>query len=498
MKGLKTFLLILGILAVAAAIVFGQPVLSYVQEEIALARWEPEPSGTVRQPKGHWNVDDKGWQYTDSDGQVIKKQWQSIDGKDYYFDEKGYMTTGWIQQENKWYYLDFAGEKETGWLQDGKKRYYLGEDGAMVTGWQTISQTKYHFEEDGSLSTGWVQDNDTYYYINEEGEPHTGWLVEAGKYYFMDEKGVMQTGWLQDGNAWYYLGKDGAAVSGWQTVDNKNYYFDEAGSMHIGWLQDGNAWYYFDTQGSMQTGWLTLDDGTYYLNSDGKMYTGWLVEGRKVHFFDEKGRENPDAGKVKKGTKIALTFDDGPGAYTDRLLDCLEDNDAKATFFVLGQQVSKYPDTLSRMYRMGCQIGNHSYDHTNLTSLNEKELKNQITSTNKRVKSTVGRSSWLVRPPGGNYTEETARLINQPLVLWSIDTRDWETKNVQATVESVLNNLQGGDIVLMHDIHETSVEAAEVLIPALKSMGYDLVTVGNLAKASNVKLERGSVYSSFH
>ena len=248
----------------------------------------------------------------------------------------------------------------------------------------------------------------------------------------------------------------------------------------------------------MQTGWLTLNDGTYYLNGDGKMHTGWLADGRNVHFFDESGREKPDAGKVTPGTKIALTFDDGPGPYTGRLLDCLEKNDAKATFFVLGNLVNRYPDTLRRMYRMGCQIGNHSYDHSTLTGLSEKDVKNQITSTNQRVKAAVGRSSWVVRPPGGGYNESTAKLINQPLILWSLDTKDWETKNVQATVETVLNNLQAGDIVLMHDIHETSVEAAEILIPALKSMGYDLVTVGNLSKASGIALERGKVYSSFH
>ena len=438
MKKIKTCLIILGILSITAAVVFGKPFMNYVQEELLLLGWEPVPSGTVRQQRGSWDADDRGWRYTDENGQPVKKQWKHIDGKDYYFDENGYMTTGWIKQDGKWYYLDFAGERETGWLQDGKKRYFLQKDGSMVTGWQTIGKTRYHFEEDGTLSTGWVQDENVYYYIDETGEPHTGWLIDGGKYYYMDQEGVMQTGWL------------------------------------------------------------TLNDGTYYLNGDGKMHTGWLADGRNVHFFDESGRENPDAGKVTPGTKIALTFDDGPGPYTGRLLDCLEENDAKATFFVLGNLVNRYPDTLRRMYRMGCQIGNHSYDHSTLTGLSEKDVKNQITSTNQRVKAAVGRSSWVVRPPGGGYNESTAKLINQPLILWSLDTKDWETKNVQATVETVLNNLQAGDIVLMHDIHETSVEAAEILIPALKSMGYDLVTVGNLSKASGIALERGKVYSSFH
>ena len=205
MKKIKTCLIILGILSITAAVVFGKPFMNYVQEELLLLGWEPIPSGTVRQQRGSWDADDRGWRYTDENGQPVKKQWKHIDGKDYYFDENGYMTTGWIKQDGKWYYLDFAGERETGWLQDGKKRYFLQKDGSMVTGWQTIGKTRYHFEEDGTLSTGWVQDENVYYYIDETGEPHTGWLIDGGKYYYMDQEGVMQTGWLEDGNSWYYL-----------------------------------------------------------------------------------------------------------------------------------------------------------------------------------------------------------------------------------------------------------------------------------------------------
>lgn len=498
MKHLKIFLLSLCIAATALMLIFGKPVIAYVQEEIALAKWEPTPSGTVSEPKSSWVIDDTGWQYLSPEGIPAKEQWLTIDGKDYYFDETGYMTTGWIKQDGNWYYLDFAGEKETGWIDDEGKRYYLDETGVMVTGWHVIDQIEYHFDDSGSLSTGWVLSNDHYYYIDEGGTRHTGWLIDNEKYYYLDEAGIMKTGWLQDQGIWYFFQEDGAMVNGWQTIENKTYYFDEAGAMKTGWLQDGKNWYYFTDQGNMHTGWLKLDDGTYYLNSKGRMHTGWLIEGKKVYFFDSKGRYNANAKKVESGTKIALTFDDGPGPYTNRLLDCLEANNAKATFFVLGQQIDSYPDTILRAYQMGCQIGNHTYDHSNLTKLTLKEAKKQITSTNKKVKAITGKSSWVVRPPGGNYNDAVIKKINQPIITWSLDTRDWESQSAEAVIEKVLNEVEGGDIVLLHDIHISTVEAAEILIPTLKSLGYDLVTVSELAKSAGVStLKRGSVYRSF-
>ena len=497
MKYLKTFFLSLCIVAAAIVLIFGKRITAYVQEEITLANWTPTPSGTVREPQSHWCVDDKGWQYLDPDEKPVTKQWMTIDGKNYYFDEDGYMTTGWIKQDAKWYYLDFAGERETGWIDDDGKRYYLDDSGVMVTGWQTIDQTEYHFDDSGSLSSGWVLSDDKYYYIDESGTKHTGWLIDNDKYYYLDETGIMKTGWIQDQGIWYYLNDDGAMVNGWQTIDNKTYYFDNAGAMKTGWYQEGSNWYYFTEKGNMHTGWLTLDDGTYYLNGDGSMHTGWLIEAQDVYYFDSKGRYNANAKKVESGTKIAITFDDGPGPYTNRLLDCLAANDAKATFFVLGQQVESYPDAVKRAYQMGCQIGNHSYDHSNLTGLTLSEAKKQITQTNQIIKSVIGRNPWVVRPPGGNYNEEVAAKINQPLILWSLDTRDWESKNTQAVVESVLNNVKSGDIILMHDIHLSTIEAAEILIPTLKSLGYDLVTVSELAKSSGTALKRGSVYHSF-
>ena len=498
MKKLKITAIFIGILFIVTCLLFGREIMAYVQEEIALAKWEPTPSEGSDKPLSHWELDEKGWQYIENTGSPVKDTWFSIDGNSYFFDEDGYMKTGWIEQSDTWYYLDYAGERETGWLEDQGKHYYLDDDGAMVTGWYTIEGTKYHFDDSGSLSTGWILTDDQYYYIDEDGTRHTGWLIDKDKYYFLNEDGIMQTGWLKDSDVWYYMGSDGAMVNGWQTINDKTYFFEEAGSMKTGWLDIGDAWYYFSTDGDMQTGWLELADGTYYLNGDGKMHTGGLVDNQKVRYFGSDGRYNPDAGKVAAGTKIALTFDDGPGPYTDRLLDCLSANDASATFFLLGNQVDSYGDTIKRMFDMKCQVGNHSYDHSTLTSLEKKDAREQITSTAKKIREITGKDpSWVVRPPGGNYDEETAKTISQPLILWSVDTLDWKTKDVQTTVETVLNSIQAGDIVLMHDIHRTSVEAAEVLIPTLKSLGYDLVTVNELAAANGVNLKGGKAYASF-
>ena len=263
MKKIKTCLIILGILSITAAVVFGKPFMNYVQEELLLLGWEPVPSGTVRQQRGSWDADDRGWRYTDENGQPVKKQWKHIDGKDYYFDENGYMTTGWIKQDGKWYYLDFAGERETGWLQDGKKRYFLQKDGSMVTGWQTIGKTRYHFEEDGTLSTGWVQDENVYYYIDETGEPHTGWLIDGGKYYYMDQEGVMQTGKqtiydedLEENQTWYFNVKGSQKGQGYHGVRDNQIYVN-------GLLQKADPELRYEA--------VSLGEKTYLINTSGNI-----------------------------------------------------------------------------------------------------------------------------------------------------------------------------------------------------------------------------------
>ena len=195
---------------------------------------------------------------------------------------------------------------------------------------------------------------------------------------------------------------------------------------------------------------------------------------------------------------LALTFDDGPGADTDRLLSVLEENNARATFFMVGTRVPQHPETIKRMKEIGCELGNHTADHKNLKKLSDAEIKEAIQSVSDQVaEATDGSPTTVTRPPYGAFDDHVKAAASSPLIMWSVDTLDWKTKNVESTIKSV-NSATDGDIILMHDIHKTSVEAAIKVIPQLVEKGYQLVTVSEMAEARGVKLEDGGVYFSFY
>lgn len=194
---------------------------------------------------------------------------------------------------------------------------------------------------------------------------------------------------------------------------------------------------------------------------------------------------------------VALTFDDGPSKYTKAIVKCLKDNNSAATFFVVGNRVDSYKSTLKYTYKNGCEIGNHSYSHPIYTGLTTAEIKSQIRKTDKKVKKITGKKPVLARAPGGGYNSKVKKAVGKPLIQWSIDTLDWKTRSKSATVKAVLNNVEDGDIVLMHDLHEPTKDAALELIPKLKKKGYQIVTVSELAKYKGYKMKKGSVYFSF-
>ncbi len=200
--------------------------------------------------------------------------------------------------------------------------------------------------------------------------------------------------------------------------------------------------------------------------------------------------------KSKPGSKmLALTFDDGPSKYTSAILDQLEKYGAKATFFVVGSRVSKYSDILKREADSGMEIGNHSWDHSNLAKLSESAIKQQKTQTDSAVSAITGKNTTLVRPPYGSKNQTVANVFNLPVILWSVDTLDWKTRSTQSTVDSVMRHAKDGDIVLMHDIYESSANAAVELIPKLIDEGYQLVTVSEMAQ-SRGGLKNAQIYSS--
>lgn len=193
---------------------------------------------------------------------------------------------------------------------------------------------------------------------------------------------------------------------------------------------------------------------------------------------------------------VALTFDDGPSIYTPRVLDCLEQNNQVATFFVVGYNAYRYGPYIQRAYELGCEIGNHSNTHADLTRLSANSVATEFSTTNGYIRNAIGVDATVIRTPGGSYNKTVCSVASAPIIMWSLDTLDWKTRNTQKTVDAVLNNVRDGDIVLMHDIHKPTVAAAEIIIPELVSRGYQLVTVSELAQYRG-GMENGKVYFNF-
>lgn len=262
-----------------------------------------------------------------------------------------------------------------------------------------------------------------------------------------------------------------------------------------GWQIDEDGWWYANSDNTYyENGWATLEDKQYFFNSDGYMQTGWTPIGGKGYFFNEAGQHVPD----KSNNMIALTFDDGPGRHTERLLDILKTNNAKATFFMVGLNLEgDYGYLAKRMIEEGHELGNHTYDHADLTGLGEDDVRWEFTKVDELLNGIYpGAKTVLTRPPYGAKNETVLENMDTPAMFWNVDTNDWQTRNAAAITEVVLD-AKVGDIVLMHDIHEETVDACEMIIPKLIAAGYELVTVGELARANGVELQIGKPYYGF-
>jgi peptidoglycan/xylan/chitin deacetylase (PgdA/CDA1 family) len=179
---------------------------------------------------------------------------------------------------------------------------------------------------------------------------------------------------------------------------------------------------------------------------------------------------------------VALTFDDGPGDYTAALLDGLAARGVHATFFVLGSQVVKYPDVVARMAAEGHTIGNHSWLHPKLTNLSVEEAGWQIDATTDAVQQITGTAPTLVRPPYGASNDTVLAVLaarGDASILWSVDTEDWRNRDAGITTQRALATAPGA-IILMHDIHPSTIQAVPGIIDQLQAAGYTLVTVPEL------------------
>lgn len=179
---------------------------------------------------------------------------------------------------------------------------------------------------------------------------------------------------------------------------------------------------------------------------------------------------------------VALTFDDGPGKDTARLLDMLKREDAVATFFVLGQSAKVHPKVVKRIAAEGHEVGSHTYSHKQLTKLDVAGQKQEIDRGNEQIKA-AGVTPTLFRPPYGAYNATTKAEAGLPIIMWDVDTMDWKTRSTEKTIQEVERSTKAGSIVLMHDIHSPTVDAVPTIIKKLRAKGFTLVTVSDLLGA---------------
>lgn len=177
---------------------------------------------------------------------------------------------------------------------------------------------------------------------------------------------------------------------------------------------------------------------------------------------------------------LALTFDDGPSEYTPQLLQDLSHQDAAATFFVIGQYAATLPETVQAAAAAGHEIGNHTWAHPDLTSVPLEEAAWQVQETTNTVGELTGAATPFVRPPYGEWNEGVLDATQVPFIMWSLDTNDWQKPEAEELVKNVVNDSAPGDIVLMHDVHESTVLVVPQMLGPLKARGFSLVTVSQL------------------
>lgn len=316
--------------------------------------------------------------------------------------------------------------------------------------------------------------------------------------------------WRPDGSSWRFL-VNGTPYTGWlNDTDGKRYFFNSDGIMQTGLVDYENKRYYFDADGILQTGDVVINGKTYHFLEDGSL-EGYVVDPAKAAkeassqeaVPEETSSPEPAASSQptptplpKKDGALALTFDDGPSAYTDRLLDCLEANGAKATFFLVGQEVSDHPETVKRMASLGCELGGHSYTHTDMTLLTADDIIAEVWATNQEIESLTGQTVTVFRPPYSTTDDNILSNAKNPAILSSASLNDKEAADAKTLAESIISAAADGAILELHDTNEITVAACEIAIPQLTEMGLRLLTVHELAAEKGVELANGTTYSS--
>ena len=203
--------------------------------------------------------------------------------------------------------------------------------------------------------------------------------------------------------------------------------------------------------------------------------------------------------QAKEVKYVALTFDDGPsGKYTRALLDGLYDRGVNATFLLCGYRMKDYPELTQRIFDEGHEIGYHGYSHKNMKNMSRRDIAAELDQSQALLPK--GCVPAFLQPPGGccsDAVRQVAQAKNLAILGWSVDPRDWSTQDTAAIEKAVLKNVRSGDIVLLHDMSDSSVRAALDIIDALLAQNYEIVTVSRLARLREQKLRPGHSYANF-
>lgn len=207
----------------------------------------------------------------------------------------------------------------------------------------------------------------------------------------------------------------------------------------------------------------------------------------------------PLPAKAAETKYVALTFDDGPsGKYTRALLDGLYDRGVKATFLLCGYRMKDYPDITQRIFDEGHEIGYHGYSHDNMQQMSRRDIARELDES--RALLPEGCTPVFLRPPGGCCSDgvrQVAQARDLAILSWSVDPKDWAIRDTAAVERKVLSQIKDGDIVLLHDMRFSSVQASLDIIDSLREEGFEFVTVSQLAKIRNTKLKPGQAYRNF-
>lgn len=195
---------------------------------------------------------------------------------------------------------------------------------------------------------------------------------------------------------------------------------------------------------------------------------------------------------------VAITFDDGPGySKTEKLITELDKRDARVSFFMLGELANKQKDLVKKVYDYGHTIGSHTYDHKNLKKLRDEQLFFEVNYTNEILSGIIGEDIRFIRPPYGAYNTDILSKINMAFILWNVDTLDWKYRNAEKVRDYIVEHAEDGDIILLHDIHATSIDGAIMAIDILKNEGFEFVSLDEMLVFRNVNLQTNTAYRFF-